>query len=165
MRRRTALVVAIAALLAVATSVVTAAPAARLNGRFNVVSTITANNFTGVKKGTKSRDVYTFTARCTKGACARVTLARAGGSSRKNYRSTLSRTTSGTYTGTEGPFAYSCPVSSGNRAATFSARHTIKVTRSSTTGRVTAFTGTSRFTIRNCKVGTFVNYSLKGTLG
>jgi hypothetical protein len=165
MRRLTVLSAAISVPLAVAAPIVLAGHPARLSGRFSVQATITANNFKGVKKGTKSKDVYTFTATCKAGACAAVKLVRAGGTSKKHYRSTLKRTPAGTYTGTEGPIAYPCPTASGEGAATFTAKHTIKVTKSSKTGKATAFTGTSKYAIHNCSVGTFVNYTLKGKLG
>jgi hypothetical protein len=146
-------------LLAVAAPAVLAGAGPRLHGSFKTVATIKANDL-GAAEGTKANDVFKFTSRCKSGACARVKLDRDGGDG-SHYKSTLRKVRPGVYKGTEGPFPYSCP---NQPNATFTAKHTIKVTKTKD-GKATAFGGNSKITVANCSFLTFVNYTLKGTLG
>ena len=59
------------------------------------------------------------------------------------------------------PAPYSCL---DNDEATFTAKHVVRVTKTRN-GKATAFGGRSNVTIANCSIATFVNYTLKGTLG
>jgi hypothetical protein len=148
-----------AGLVAVAAPVVLAGTGPRLNGSFKTVATIHGNDL-GIADGTKTNDVFKFTSRCPSGACARVKLDRDGGN-HKHYKSTLRKVKPGVYKGTEGPFPYTCA----NEAnSTFTTKHTIRVTKTKD-GKATAFGGTSKVTITNCSFVSFVNYTLKGTLG
>ena len=132
-----------------------------LQGRFPVTATITASNFKGVRNGTHSADVYTFTSHCKIGTCKTVTLVRQGGTANRHYRSTLRRTASNIYVGTEGPYPYPCPGRPGGSKSKFTAKHTIRITAAYRTGRVAAFDGSSKYTITGCPVGRFVNYRLR----
>ena len=69
-------------------------------------------------------ETYTFKAPCGQGACSKVGLTRAYGG--KNLKSTLRRTGSGVYKGTEGPEPYVClnPIGTPGK---FTGEHTVKV--------------------------------------
>jgi hypothetical protein len=156
--RKLFLALAVAGLMAALVPTVMAAAGPRLAGTFDVVGTIQGNDF-GVPAGTTTDDVFKFSSRCKSGECARVKLDRDGGD-HSHYKSTLRRVRRGVYKGTEGPEPYSCP---DNNAATFTAKHTIKVTKAKK-GKATAIGGSTKITIANCDAASFVNYTLKGTL-
>lgn len=156
--RRLILAVLAAGLIAVAAPAVMAGAGPRLHGSFNTVGTIKGNDL-GVPAGTKTDDVFKFTSRCKAGACAKIKLDRDGGDN-SHYKSTLRKTRPGVYKGTEGPEPYTCL---DNDEATFTAKHTIKVTRARN-GKATAIGGTTNIKIAGCSAGTFVNYTLKGKL-
>lgn len=156
--RKLILALLAAALIAVAAPTVMAGAGPRLHGSFNVVGTIKGNDL-GVPAGTKMPDVFKFTSRCKSGGCARVKLDRDGGD-HSHYKSTLRKTRPGVYKGTEGPEPYTCL---DNDEATFTAKHTIKVTKAPD-GKATAIGGKTNITIAGCSAGTFVNYTLKGKL-
>lgn len=155
--RKLFLALAVAGLMAVAAPAVMAAAGPRLAGTFDVVGTIHENDF-GIADGTTTPDVFKFTG-CKRGGCAKVKLDRDGGN-HSHYKSTLKKVKRGVYKGTEGPYPYSCP---DNNASTFTAVHTVKVTKTKG-GKATAISGTSKVKIANCGVASFVNYTLKGKI-
>jgi hypothetical protein len=157
--RKLFLALALAGLMAVAAPAVLAAGGPRLAGTFNVVGTIHANDFPGpIPDGTTTKDVFKFTG-CRRGGCAKVKLDRDGGD-HSHYKSTLKKVRRGVYKGTEGPYGYKC---GNSHASTFTAVHTVKVTKSKD-GKATAISGSSKVKIANCDVASFVNYTLKGTI-
>jgi hypothetical protein len=156
--RKLTLALLAAGLVALSAPAALAGAGPRLHGSFKTVATIKENDF-GIAEGTKTNDVFKFTSSCPSGGCARVKLDRDGGK-HQHYKSTLRKVRPGVYKGTEGPFAYSCP---GSPNATFTAKHTIRVTKTRA-GKATAFGGNSKVTIANCSFASFINYTLKGTL-
>ena len=149
--------------LAVVVALVTASAAfalagPRLGGTFNVVGTIHANDF-GIPDGPTTPDVWKFTSKCRRGQCRTVKVDRDGGN-HAHYKSTLTRVRKNVYKGTEGPYPYSCP---DNAHSTFTAKHTIKITKSKN-GKATEFSGKSNVKIANCGFASFVNYTLKGKM-
>ncbi|MEA2462003.1 MAG: hypothetical protein QOH90_2180 [Actinomycetota bacterium] len=157
--RKLILALAAAGLMVVTVPTVLAAGGPRLAGKFKVVGTIHANDF-GIPDGTTTPDEFKFTAKCpAPRACAKIKLDRDGGN-HSHYKSTLRKVKPGVYKGTEGPYPYSCI---DNNAATFTAKHTIKVTKAKS-GKATAIGGSTKITIANCDAASFVNYTLKGTI-
>ena len=142
--------------LAVLASSAAAKGGPRLNGSFDVVATIHANDF-GVPDGTTTNDIYKFKSTCKSGGCKTVDLDRDGGDG-SHYKSTLSRTEPGVYDGVEGPEPYACI---GNDEATFTAEHHIEVTKAKR-GKAKKIGGTTEISISGCGGLTFVDYTLAG---
>ena len=159
--RRLMLLAVATALLAAVTSVVMATGGPRLAGKFKVDATIRDNDF-GVDQGTVTKDIFRFKSPCDEGACEKVKLDRKGGRVEHHYKSTLHKESKGVYKGTEGPYPYACNVPGGQNA-TFTAKHTIEVTKASN-GKARKIGGKSNVTIKGCPFASFVNYTLKGVL-
>lgn len=156
MRRLMTCLGAAAVVLAVVANTGAASGGPRLQGAFKIAATIQGNDF-GIRKGTKTADVYKLTPTCPSGGCANVKLDRDGGN-HAHYKSTLHRVASGKYKGTEGPEAYNCP---DNSAGSFTADHAIAVTRSEN-GRATKFTGSIKIHFKGC-TEKYINYTIVGT--
>ncbi|MEX0993238.1 MAG: hypothetical protein WDZ37_04500 [Solirubrobacterales bacterium] len=130
----------------------------RLNGSFKVTATITGDDYS-IPLPAKTTDTYKFKSTCASGACATVALDRASGT--RHVKSTLQKTASGVYQGTEGPDPYTCVKPIG-AAGQFTADHEIKVTKSKR-GKATKISGETKVHITGC-AETFENVKLKGKL-
>ena len=159
--RRLVVLIAIAGVFALLTSVVTAGSGPRLDGKFNVDATFKDNDF-GVPQGSVTKDIFRFKSTCDSGGCKKVKLDRKGGSTEHHYKSTLHKESKGVYKGTEGPYEFECNVQ-GAQNPTFIAKHTIEVTKARN-GKAKKIEGKSNVEVDGCPAGSFIKYALKGRL-
>ena len=147
-----------AVLLAVFASMGSAGAGPQLKGSFDVTGTVKDSDYgPAVPPGTKTTDAYSF--KCASGSCAKVKLNRDAGG--RHFKSTLHKTGSGRYKGTEGPEPYTCVDPLGDPGQ-FTATHTIKVTKAAN-GHATKFSGQIKVVITGC-TETFENAEVKGKL-
>jgi hypothetical protein len=135
-----------------------AATGSRLAGSFKTVATIHANDSASLREPRR-----TTSSSSPRGASPEVApgpSSTATAATTRTTSPTLRKTAPGVYRGTESPYPYSCLTAPN---ATFTAKHVVKVTKTKN-GKATAFKGSSKVTIANCSIATFIHYTLKGTL-